>query len=105
MREGNVSRQQGMGLYNGGRVEHGYGAERNGGTVGNRVQQRHIEGWRCGDGSERDSIDARQSSRGWAGSGVEAKGHGNRAFEAEEGRQSHRHPSSAPASIVLAQPY
>ena len=93
-----------MGLDNGGRVEHGYGAERNDGTVGDILRQWHTEGRRRGDGSERDSVDARQSSRGWAGSGVEAKGHGNREVEAEEGQHSHRHPSSALASVVLAQP-
>ena len=57
-----------------------------------------------GDGSEHDSVDTRQSSCGWAGSGVEAEGHGNREVKAEEGWRSHRHPSSALASIVLAQP-
>ena len=33
MREGNVSQQQGVELDNGGGVEHGCGAERNGGAV------------------------------------------------------------------------
>jgi len=44
-REGDVSQQQGMGLDNSGRVEHGYGAKRNGGKVGDRIQQWHTEGW------------------------------------------------------------
>ena len=55
------------------------------GQCGDRLQQWHIEGWRHGDGSERNSVDAIQSSRGWAGSGVEAEGHGNREVEEEEG--------------------
>ena len=103
MREDNVSRRQGMGLDTGSGVEHGYGAERNGGTVGDRLRQWHIEGrWR-GDGSECNSVDARQSSRGWAGSGVGAEGHGNKEVEAEERRRSHCHPSSVLASMMLAQ--
>ena len=38
------------------------------------------------------------------GSGVGAKGHGNREIKVEEGRQSHLHPSSALSSMMLAQP-
>ena len=86
MREGNGSQRQGVGLDNGGRVEHGYGAERNGRIVVGRLRWWHLEGWRHGDGSERNSVDARQSSCGWAGSGAGAEGHGNREVEAEEGR-------------------
>ena len=59
MREGNGIRQQGVGLDNAGRVEHGYGAENTGGTAGVRLRQWHIEGWRRGDGSECDSVDVR----------------------------------------------
>ena len=75
-----------MGLDNGGGVEHGYGAESTGGTAGGRLRQWHIEGWRRSDGSERNSVDARQLSRGWAGSGVEAEGHGNREVKGDDGR-------------------
>ncbi len=71
--------------------------------VGGRIQQWHMEGQRRGDESKRGSVDARQSSRGWAGSGVGAEGHNSREVEAEEGRQSHCHPSSALASMMLAQ--
>ena len=74
-----------MGIDNGGRVEYGYGVERNGWAAGGRARQFHIEGWRRGDGSERDSVGARHSSRGWAGSGVGAEGHGHREVEGEEG--------------------
>ena len=63
MREGNGSRQQGMGLDNGGVVEHGYGADRNNGATGDRARQWHIEGRRHGDVSERGSVGAIQSSR------------------------------------------
>ena len=104
MREGNASQRQGMRLDDGGGVEHDYGGERNGGTVGDRLWQWHIEGRRRGDGADCNIVDARQSSRGWAGSGVKAEGHGNRVVKAEEGQRSHRHPSSALASIVLTQP-
>ena len=100
MREGNVSQRHGIGLDNGDRVEYGYGAERNGGTVGDRLRQWHIEGRRRGDGSERSSVDARQNSRGWAGSGAKAEGHGNRKVKVEERRRSHHHPSSILSSIV-----
>ena len=62
MREGNGSRRQGVVLDNGGGVEHGYGAESNGGTAGGKLWQWHIEGWRRGDGYEYSSIDARQNS-------------------------------------------
>ena len=41
MREGNGSQRQGVGLDNGDGVEHGYGAERNGGTAGGKL-------WQCG---------------------------------------------------------
>ena len=64
MREGNISQRQGMGLDNGGGVERGCGAEHNGGTAGDRLRQWHIEGQRRGDGSERNSVDTRQSSCG-----------------------------------------
>ena len=104
MREGNGSQRQGVGLYNGGGVEQGYGAERNSGTAGGRLQHWHIEGRRHCEGSECGSIDVRQSSHGWAGSGVWAKGHDNREVEGEEGQQSHCHPSSILASMMLAQP-
>ena len=83
-------------------MEHGYGMERNGGAAGGRVRQWHIEG-RHSDGYKRGSVDVRHSSRGWAGNGVGAKGHGNREVEAEKGRRSNCHPSSALASIALAQ--
>ena len=102
MREGNDSRQQGVGLDNGNGVEHGYGAECNGGATGGRAQQWHIEGRLRGYGSNCDSVDARQSSCGWVGSGVGAEGNGNREVEAEEGQRSHRCPSSALASVMLA---
>ena len=75
-----------MGLDNGGGVKHGYGAERTIVTVGNRLQRWYIEGWRHGDGSERNSVDIRQSSRGWVGSGDWAEEHGNRDVETGEGR-------------------
>ena len=74
-----------MGLDNGGGLEHRYGAERNGRTSGCGLQQWYIEGLRCGDGSECGSVDVKQSSRGWTGSGVGAKGHDNREVEGEEG--------------------
>ena len=43
-----------------------------------------IVGQRRGDGSKRSSVGVRQNNRGWAGSDVGAKGHGNREVEAEE---------------------
>ena len=55
MREGNGSRQQGMGIDTGDGVEHGYGLERNSGTAGGRLRQWHTKEWRHGDGSEHDS--------------------------------------------------
>ena len=103
MREGNGSRQQDMGLDNGGGVEHGCGVERTGGAAGDKAQQRHMKGWRHGNGSKRGSIDTRQSRCGWAGSGVGAKGHNSREVEVEEGQRFHHHPSSALASMILAQ--
>ena len=69
-----------------------------------RLRQWHIEGLHRGHGSECDSVDVRQSSRGLAGSGVGAKGHDNREIEAKEGQQSHRRPSSTLASMMLAHP-
>ena len=65
-------------------MEHGYGSEHNNETMGGRLQQWHIEGWQRDDGSERNNVDTRQFSGGWAGSGVEAKGHGNREVEADD---------------------
>ena len=85
MREENGSQRQGVGIDNNGEVEHGYGVERNSGGAGDRAQQWHIEGRRHGDGPSHNSIGARQSSRGWTGSGVGAKGCGNREVGAEEG--------------------
>ena len=85
MREVNVRRQQGMGLDNGDGVEHGYGAEHTSGTAGGRLRQWHIEGQRRGDGSTCVSVDIRQSSRGWAGSGVGAKVHSNREVKGGRG--------------------
>ena len=75
------------------------------GQRGVRLRQCHTKGRRCGDGSERGSVGARQSSRGWAGSCVIAEGHGNREAETEERRRSYSHPSSALDSMILAQPY
>ena len=55
-------------------MEHGYGAEQNGGTVGGRLWEWHIEGQRHGDGSECDSVDTRQMSRGWEGKWRQGRG-------------------------------
>ena len=73
MREGNGSQRQGVWLDNGGGVKNGYGAERNARTVEGRLRQWQIEGWQNSDGSERNNVDTRQSSRGLTDSDVGAE--------------------------------
>ena len=104
MREENISRRQGVGLDNCGRMEHSYRAERNSRATEGIAQQWYKKGRGRGDGSKHGSVGARQNSRGWTGSDIGAEGHGNREVKAEGGQRSHRHPSSALASIILAQP-
>ena len=80
----NGSQRQGVGLNNGGGVDHGYGAEHNGMAVGGRTQQLCIAGWWQGVGFEHASVNTRQGSHGWAGSDIRAECHGNREVDAEE---------------------